>query len=169
MLKVGSSIEFISSPANPDKHYKDSLRVEFRFWDGKDNVYVVLAEDGISLLLVEKDAELQEAASQSVPVDWPKMVTKEDHQTEVDKLNGEIRTLQCDKVALNNRIESIKKDCEKSATHAVGCLESVKAMLQHSVRGATHRQRNFYSEAMVAYIDNAKGAIKTSYSDEYPF
>ena len=62
LLKVSENIGSICSPANPKKQYKDSLRVEFRFWDGKNNVYVVTAEDGITMLLIEKDAELQEAA-----------------------------------------------------------------------------------------------------------
>ena len=62
LLKVGENLGSIWSPANVEKKYKDSLRVEFRFWDGKDNVYVVTAEDGIMMLLMEKDAELQEAA-----------------------------------------------------------------------------------------------------------
>ena len=64
LLKVGENLGSIWSPANVEKKYKDSLRVEFRFWDGKDNVYVVTAEDGIMMLLMEKDAELQEAASE---------------------------------------------------------------------------------------------------------
>ena len=34
----------------------------FRFWDGLSNIYVVTAEDGITMLLLENDAELQEAA-----------------------------------------------------------------------------------------------------------
>lgn len=62
LLKVGENLGFIWSPANVEKKYKDSLRVEFRFWDGQNNVYVVTAEDGITMLLMEKDAELQEAA-----------------------------------------------------------------------------------------------------------
>lgn len=62
LLKLTGNIEGISSPANPSKMYHDNLRVVFRFWDGKDNVYVVTAEDGIGLFLVEHDAELQEAA-----------------------------------------------------------------------------------------------------------
>lgn len=65
LLKLGGSdVTSISSPANPDKQYSHSLRVEFRFWDGKDNVYVVTAEDGIGLFLLEKDAVLQEAAEE---------------------------------------------------------------------------------------------------------
>ena len=50
----------------PDKHYTHSLRVEFRFWDGKDNVYVVTAEDGLGMFIVEDDAELQEAAGEAL-------------------------------------------------------------------------------------------------------
>lgn len=38
---------WISPIGCPDKHYIRSLRVEFRFWDGKQNVYVVTAEDGL--------------------------------------------------------------------------------------------------------------------------
>lgn len=62
LLKVGGNIESFISPANPSKEYRDNLRVVFRFWDGKNNVYVVTAEDGIGLILIEDDAELQEAA-----------------------------------------------------------------------------------------------------------
>ena len=68
LLKVGENLGSIWSPANVEKKYKDSLRVEFRFWDGKDNVYVVTAEDGIMMLLMEKDAELQEAAPEEAQV-----------------------------------------------------------------------------------------------------
>ena len=62
LLKVSEALGSICSPANTEKQYKDSLRVEHRFWDGRNNVYVVTAEDGITLLIMEKDAELQEAA-----------------------------------------------------------------------------------------------------------
>ena len=62
LLKVGENLGSIWSPSNVEKKYKDCLRVEFRFWDGQNNIYVVTAEDGISMLLMEKDAELQEAA-----------------------------------------------------------------------------------------------------------
>lgn len=62
LLKVGGNIESIISPADSSKEYKDNLRVVFRFWDGKNNVYVVTAEDGIGMILVEDDAELQEAS-----------------------------------------------------------------------------------------------------------
>lgn len=71
LLKVGGNIESFISPANPSKEYRDNLRVVFRFWDGKNNVYVVTAEDGIGLILIEDDAELQEAAvdKEEAPID----------------------------------------------------------------------------------------------------
>ena len=62
LLKVGENLGSIWSPANVEKKYKDNLRVVFRFWDGLSNIYVVTAEDGITMLLLENDAELQEAA-----------------------------------------------------------------------------------------------------------
>ena len=71
LLKVGGNIESIISPADSSKEYIDNLRVVFRFWDGKNNVYVVTAEDGIGLILLEDDAELQEASvdKEEAPID----------------------------------------------------------------------------------------------------
>ena len=60
LLKVNNELTSVSSSANGTKQYTDCLQVEFRFFDGEDNVYVVKAEDGISLLLMEKYAALQE-------------------------------------------------------------------------------------------------------------
>ena len=60
-IKPGT-IDYITTPADPDKHYTNSLRVVFQFWDGKQNVYVVTAEDGITMFIIEDNAELQEAA-----------------------------------------------------------------------------------------------------------
>ena len=71
LLKLSSDIASIISPGNPDKEYKDGLRVSFRFWDGKSNVYVVTAEDGIGLIVSEDMVELQEAAvdAEEAPID----------------------------------------------------------------------------------------------------
>lgn len=60
-IKPGT-IDYITTPADPDKYYTNSLRVVFQFWDGKQNVYVVTAEDGITMFIIEDNAELQEAA-----------------------------------------------------------------------------------------------------------
>jgi hypothetical protein len=66
-IKPGT-IDYITTPADPDKHYTHSLRVVFQFWDGKQNVYVVTAEDGITMFIIEDNAELQEAAPEEAQV-----------------------------------------------------------------------------------------------------
>ena len=71
LLKVSGDGASIVSPGNLAKGYKDSRRVSFRFWDGKSNVYVVTAEDGIGLVVDEETVELQEAAvdAEEAPID----------------------------------------------------------------------------------------------------
>lgn len=71
LLKLSGDITSIISPGNPDKEYKDGLRVSFRFWDGKSNMYVVTTEDGIGLIVEEDKVELQEAAvdAEEAPID----------------------------------------------------------------------------------------------------
>ena len=66
LLKVCEGTGCIMSPSG--KQYFDSLRVEFRFCDGMNNLYVVSAEDGIGLVIVEDNGiELQEASADAVP------------------------------------------------------------------------------------------------------
>ncbi|MBR1526575.1 MAG: hypothetical protein IJ640_07945 [Prevotella sp.] len=60
LLKVSKEQKYIC-PFPDSKHYSDNLRVEFAFWDGNENVYVVSA-DGIGMLISESYAELQETA-----------------------------------------------------------------------------------------------------------
>lgn len=50
-------------------------------------------------------------------------------------------------------------------TRAHGILEGVKAMLQ-AQDGATHRQRDFYANAIVKMIDNTKYGIQPIKFDE---
>ena len=71
LLKLSGDGVSVVLPGNPAKGYKDSLRVSFRFWDGKSNVYVVTAEDGIGFVVEENMVELQEAAvdAEEAPID----------------------------------------------------------------------------------------------------
>lgn len=71
LLKLSGDIASFISPGNPDKEYKNGLRVSYRFWNGKDNVYVVTAEDGIGFIVEEDMVELQEAAvdAEEAPID----------------------------------------------------------------------------------------------------
>ncbi len=71
LLKLSGDGVSVVLPGNLAKGYKDSLRVSFRFWDGKSNVYVVTAEDGIGFVVEENMVELQEAAvdAEEAPID----------------------------------------------------------------------------------------------------
>ena len=73
----------------------------------------------------------------------------------------------------NADVFCIKKDIEeenerkcKAINEAVGCLNAVRAMLV--CRGATHRQRNFYADAMVKYIDGVVASMEIK-KDPYAF
>ena len=66
LLRLNGRIDGISPVGCPEKTYTHSLRVDFRFWDGTSNVYVVTAGDGIGLVVLEDDMELQEAAGSAV-------------------------------------------------------------------------------------------------------
>ena len=71
LLKLGGDLVSIIPLGNPEKEYSDGLRVSFRFWGGKSNMYVVTAEDGIGLVVEEDKVELQEAAvdAEDAPID----------------------------------------------------------------------------------------------------
>lgn len=86
LLKLTGNLTGISSPANQERLYRSSLRVVFRFWNGMENVYVVTAEDGVGLILVERDAELQEAGAGKAdcPVDG-----REKHLYHIENKVGE--------------------------------------------------------------------------------
>lgn len=67
MIKPFSPQLSLITPANPQKEYREHLRVTFRFWDGKDNIYVVEADDGVSLFIMEKDAVLDDRLKTATP------------------------------------------------------------------------------------------------------
>ena len=81
LLKVCQGVDsFVMSPDG--KKYYHNLRVEFRFCDGTDNLYVVATEDGKELVVTDEELELQEAAANAVipevPHDAPHEVPEED-------------------------------------------------------------------------------------------
>lgn len=59
----------------------------------------------------------------------------------------------------------IIQESNERLTRAHGILEGVKAMLQ-AQDGATHRQRDFYANAIVKMIDNTKCGIQPIKFDE---
>lgn len=59
ILKVIKDGSFYVASEFGGKHYKDNLRVVFRFYDGNNNnVYVVECEDNFAFILCEKEADL---------------------------------------------------------------------------------------------------------------
>jgi len=90
---------------------------------------------------------------------------------EVSGLNGKIRELEHKNSDKQRQIESMKSEAKAFAGKAIGCLTSVKAMLNHANGcGATHRMKAFYAEAMVKYIDTiVKDLERTDIDGELPF
>ena len=68
------------------------------------------------------------------------------------------------------RLKDIDDVGEVNTRTAIACLDSVEAMLRHSTHGATHRMRNFYTDAMLEYIKKVRADIRIPKSnDEIPF
>lgn len=160
---------------NPNRQYHDNLRVIFRFYDG-NHVYIVEAEDGIGLITTEQDTELVErsTAPNTPPDNKPKpepevkTVSQEEYFREVSTLNGKIRQLEQQCADERQKTDREKDKVEQMLHRSVGCLDAVKAMLESSGGGATHRMRDFYAEAMVKFIGNAKATLQ-SYAEPEPF
>lgn len=160
---------------NPERQYHDNLRVIFRFYDG-NHVYVVEAEDGIGLVTIEQETELVErsTAPNTPPDNNPepepevKTISQEEYFREVSTLNGKIRQWEQQCADERQKTDREKAKVEQMLHRSVGCLDAVKAMLESSGGGATHRMRDFYAEAMVKFIGNAKAELR-SYAEPEPF
>ena len=64
---------------------------------------------------------------------------------------------------LESRLELKEKEFVAIAEKSIACLDSVKAMLEHTEgRTMTHRERNFCSQAIVKYINNVRSSLKAS-------
>lgn len=167
----------ISSPARPDILYVSHLRVVFRFWDGNDHVYIVEAEDGIGLIIMEKDAKLEQSAPEPQSgqsennIDKQELIDAEKAwQAEINSRDKRIDDLQRENFEKTRRLKEIDDMGEVNTRTAIACLNSVEAMLRHSMCGATHRMRNFYTEAMLQYMEKVRADIRMPKSnDEYPF
>lgn len=174
IIKISDPNTNLISPANPDKQYHDNLRVIFRFFDG-NHVYIVEAEDGICLITPEQQTELVErsTAPNTPPDNKPesepevKTISQEEYFREVSTLNGKIRQLEQQCADERQKTDREKAKVEQMLHSSVGCLDAVKAMLESS-GGATHRMRDFYAEAMVKFIGNAKATLQ-SYAEPEPF
>jgi hypothetical protein len=89
------------------------------------------------------------------------------HFREVSTLNGKIRELELKLSAEQQKNSKQKEDIAEFLRKSEACLDAVSAMLECS-GGATHRQRDFYADAMRKFIGNTKSHLR-SYADPLPF
>lgn len=103
--------------------------------------------------------------------DEQKKELSNEYLQEVSGLNEKIRELERKNGDKQRQIESMKSEAKAFAGKAIGCLTSVKAMLNHANGcGATHRMKAFYAEAMVKYIDGIATDLEhTDIDGEIPF
>ena len=83
-----------------------------------------------------------------------------------------IERLTCEAAKTVKEMERISKEDAAYYQLMAGCLDAVKVMLQCSHSGGvTHRERDFYGDAIIKLIDRAKQqlAVSPSLSDETPF
>ena len=101
------------------------------------------------------------------PEPQTKTVTLDEYFEKVSTLNGKIRELEQKLQAEQQENRKQKKDTEEFLRKSEACLDAVSAMLECS-GGATHRQRDFYADAMRKFIGNTKKILR-SYADPMPF
>ena len=101
------------------------------------------------------------------PEPQAKTVTQDEYFEKVSTLNGKIRELEQKLSAEQQAGRKQKKDTEEFLRKSEACLDAVSAMLECS-SGATHRQRDFYADAMRKFIGNTKKILR-SYADPMPF
>lgn len=86
-------------------------------------------------------------------------------RTENKTLNEQREAAATDARCARENTKRIIQESNERLTRAHGILEGVKAMLQ-AQDGATHRQRDFYANAIVKMIDNTKFGIQPIEFDE---
>ena len=111
-------------------------------------------------LLTSKDSPLSEEQRAEL---------QEEYFSTVKNFNERIHELEAKNNSLSRDFEQFEKLCNETTETAKGCLDAVVAMLQGTF-GATHRQRDFYDNAIIGYIKNMKSNFKPITKDDlYPF
>lgn len=86
-------------------------------------------------------------------------------RTENNTISEQREAAATDARLARENTKRIIQESNERLTRAHGILEGVKAMLQ-AQDGATHRQRDFYANAIVKMIDNTKYGIQPIKFDE---
>lgn len=64
------------------------------------------------------------------------------------------------KSELECQVKELEEDRVVILEKSIACIDSVKAMLEHTHGSMTHRERNFCSNAIVKYIDSVRNDLK---------
>ena len=72
------------------------------------------------------------------------------------------------KSELERQVRELKENRVAVLEKTIACIDSVKAMLEHTNGTMTHRERNFCSQAIIKYIDSIRNDLKL-WTDPIPF
>lgn len=86
----------------------------------------------------------------------------------VSEMGESLEKENADKYRAEIDAKEEEKRKKKAIDRGVGCLNAVRAMLDLSRFGCTHRQRNFYNESIMKYIDIAIGDMEAE-KEPMPF
>ena len=114
----------------------------------------------IADLIMSPDSPLTDVQRKKLDEEYKNMHTSvKEMEKNLEKANADLQGAKDTLIAEERRFRN-------GMDEAIGCLHAVKAML--SVECGTHRQRDFYSQAMIRYIDRAVKNIKAE-EDPLPF
>lgn len=178
--RLGEYLKMYDDEEPKEQEEKEDLRKWLNFENTHEGMSVTIPDnlkgtDTDGGVVGEKVEEGEPPTAPNTPPDNKpehesevKTVSQEEYFREVSTLNGKIRQLkqQCDDE--RQKTEREKDKVEQVLHCSVGCLDAVKAMLESSSGGVTHRMRDFYAEAMVKFIGNAKATLQ-SYAEPEPF
>ncbi len=174
-LNIGDIVTIVGDISFCDEQGNDTMKLKgregrvvmpFTDYGGRQSCLVQL--DECTAPFYVSVLELKEKAPEPEPEPQAKTVSQEEYFSEVSTLNGKIRQLEQQCADERQKTDREKAKVEQMLHRSVGCLDAVKAMLESSGGGATHRMRDFYAEAMVKFIGNAKATLQ-SYAEPEPF
>lgn len=126
VLKVSKQDMILKLPINPEKEYKDNLRVVYRFYDGNHG-YVLESDDGCCLVLLEDDLELVEKAPVSVK-NSKKIENKTKHSgCEESFYLGYVYKVNS-RMVVSDSIENAISLFREHPSHKVDTIESIKLL-----------------------------------------
>ena len=89
-------------------------------------------------------------------------VAMEEVARDISDLERKVSEYSIKNAAYEAQLETMEKENVAMTEKAIACLDSVKAMMENTDGSMTHRQRDFYSRAIVKYIEKIRWDLKAS-------